>query len=168
MTIFDSYFYINSAVMLIASALAMTQKNAVHALLYFIISVLCLGVTFYLLHAPLAAALEVMVYAGAIMVLFVFVVMLLNIYRPPKHQPKQGFLKNYGFPAVLACLLLLELCGIMTTHENAFGSDKIISVKDVAISLFIDYSVFIELGSLILLAGLIGAYHLGKKMGAQQ
>ena len=162
MTMIDGYFYLNGGVMIIAAAMAMTQKNAVHALLYFIISVLCLGIAFYILNAPLAAALEVMVYAGAIMVLFVFVVMLLNIYRPPKRQG-QSLLASFGVPLVLAFLLLLELFGIMSTGDNAFANDKIVTVKDVAISLFTDYTVFIELGSLILLSGLIGAYHLGKK-----
>lgn len=168
MTMINGYFYLNGAVMIIAAAMAMTRKNAVHALLYFIISVLCLGIAFYILNAPLAAALEVMVYAGAIMVLFVFVVMLLNIYRPPKRPQAQSFLEGYGIPLVLASLLLFELFGIMSTGDNAFANDKIVTVKDVAFSLFTDYSVFIELGSLILLAGLIGAYHLGKKIGDEK
>lgn len=167
MTFFDAYFYSNAAVMIIAAGLAMTQKNAVHALLYFIVSVLALGITFYLLNAPLAAALEVMVYAGAIMVLFVFVVMLLNIFKAPTNKHNNNPLKIYALPILLTILLLIEFWGVISTSENVLINENNQSIKDVAKSLFSDYNVFVELGSFILLAGLVGAYHLGKKLSGE-
>ena len=72
-------FYIASAVAVVSTALMLTRLHIVHALLYLIVSLLGVAVVFYLLGASFVAALEVIVYAGAIMVLFVFVVMMLNL-----------------------------------------------------------------------------------------
>ena len=72
-------FYIAGAVAILSTALMLTRLNAVHALLYLIVSLLAVSVVFYTLGAPFVAALEVIIYAGAIMVLFVFVVMMLNL-----------------------------------------------------------------------------------------
>ncbi len=71
-------FYVAATVSLVATTLVVTRLNASHALIYLIVSLLAMAVIFYLLGAPFAAALEVVIYAGAIMVLFVFVVMMLN------------------------------------------------------------------------------------------
>src|SRR3990172_1865720 len=71
-------FYIAALVAIITTVLAVTRTNAIHALLYLIVSLLSVAVVFLVLGAPFVAALEVIVYAGAIMVLFVFVVMLLR------------------------------------------------------------------------------------------
>ena len=72
-------FYIASLVALSATGLALSRSNAVHALIYLIVSLLAVAVVFFLLGAPFAAALEILIYAGAIMVLFVFVIMMLNL-----------------------------------------------------------------------------------------
>src|SRR5215467_1665432 len=72
-------FYVSGAVAIAATLLMLTRLSAVHALLYLVVSLLSVAVIFYTLGAPFAAALEVIIYAGAIMVLFVFVVMLLNL-----------------------------------------------------------------------------------------
>ena len=72
-------FYIAGAVAIVSTVLMITRLNAVHALLYLIVSLLAVAVVFYTLGAPFVAALEVIIYAGAIMVLFVFVVMMLNL-----------------------------------------------------------------------------------------
>ena len=74
----DAVFYIAAAVAILATIMVITRLNAVHALLYLIVSLLSVAVVFYTLGAPFIAALEVIIYAGAIMVLFVFVVMMLS------------------------------------------------------------------------------------------
>ena len=71
-------FTITSAVAIFATVMMITRLNAVHGLLYLILSLLAVGVIFFLLGAHFAAVLEVIIYAGAIMVLFVFVIMMLN------------------------------------------------------------------------------------------
>ena len=72
-------FYLSGAVAIAATLLTLTRLNAVHALLYLIVSFLAVGVVFYTLGAAFVAILEVIIYAGAIMVLFVFVMMMLNL-----------------------------------------------------------------------------------------
>ena len=75
----DVFFYIAVAIAIFSTIMAISRRNAIHALLYLILSLLAVSVVFYLLSAPFIAALEVIIYAGAIMVLFIFVVMMLNI-----------------------------------------------------------------------------------------
>jgi NADH-quinone oxidoreductase subunit J len=157
MIILDYYFYINSSLIIFSTLLALTATNAIHGLLYFVVSVIALAVDFYLLDAWLAAALEVMVYAGAIMVLFVFVVMLLNI----KYNKTRNY-KTYLGPALLAFILILEIF-LVTNNTLSYVDNNIISVKQVALCLFNKYSIALEIASLLLLAGIIGAYHIGKK-----
>ena len=67
------FFYTAATVALVATVMAMTRANAIHALIYLIVSLLAVAVIFFLIGAPFAAALEIVIYAGAIMVLFVFV-----------------------------------------------------------------------------------------------
>jgi len=78
-TFMEFAFYIAAAVAVISTVMAITRLVAVHALLYLIVSLLAVAVVFYTMGAPLVAALEVIIYAGAIVVLFVFVVMMLNV-----------------------------------------------------------------------------------------
>ncbi len=72
-------FYLAGVVAVIATLLVVTRRNTIHALLYLVVSLFAVAVVFYTLGAPFVAALEVIVYAGAIIVLFLFTVMLLNI-----------------------------------------------------------------------------------------
>ena len=106
----EAAFYIAGGVAIISTVLAITRLNAVHALLYLIVSLLAVAVVFYTMGAPLVAALEVIIYAGAIMVLFVFVVMMLNLGRravESERQLLQG--KIWVGPAVLSALLIVEV-----------------------------------------------------------
>jgi len=164
MTLINIFFYANGALALATTFLALSARNAVHALLYFVLSIISLAIGFYMLDAPLASALEVMVYAGAIMVLFVFVVMLLNI----KFHERAGPLKKYVGPLICAVILLVELALIISQSVIETPSTKTISPKEIAISLFNNYGLGIEIASLILLGGLIGAFHIGKKRSVPQ
>jgi len=92
----NTIFYIAVAIAIVSSILAITNRNAIHALLYLIISLLSVSVVFYILGAPLIAALEVIVYAGAIMVLFIFVVMMLNIGMEEETE-NNGLLQKCGY-----------------------------------------------------------------------
>ena len=158
------YFYINAALAVLATALSVTAKNAVHALLYFVVSLAALAISMYLLGAPFVAALEVIIYAGAIMVLFVFVVMLLNV-KPSSSQKysPHGHSKNWWGPLLLLILLILELVLVLRDTEFLRRQVSFVSAKEVAYALFTTYTLAVELTSFLLLAGLIGAYHVGKK-----
>src|SRR5882762_897736 len=102
-------FYIAGAVAIASTLLMVTRLNAVHALLYLIVSLLSVAIVFYTLGAPFAAALEVIIYAGAIMVLFVFVVMLLNLGEAAV-RTEQAWLQPAMWigPSILAAILIAE------------------------------------------------------------
>ena len=84
----NTIFFIAASIAIITSLIAISNRNAIHALLYLILSLLSISVIFYILGAPFIAALEVIVYAGAIMVLFIFVVMMLNIGLEEEQENK--------------------------------------------------------------------------------
>jgi NADH-quinone oxidoreductase subunit J len=161
----NATFYISSAVAVIATVLALTRSNAIHGLLYLIVSLFAVAVTFFILGAPFVAALEVIVYAGAIMVLFVFAVMLLNL-GPASAQQERRWMKPGVWlgPVILSALLLGELVYVYIQEPVPLGSNSVVGPKQVSMSLFGTYIVGIELASLMLLAGLVGAFYLGRRI----
>ena len=155
-------FYIAAVVAVVSTALVITNRNAVHALLYLIVSLLSVALAFFTLGAPFVAALEVVIYAGAIMVLFVFVVMMLNI--GPRAVEQESQLLSPGIwagPAILAVALLSELVYLLLTEDFSVISRKAIPPQEVGALLFGPYMLGVELASILLLAGLVGAYHIG-------
>ena len=156
-------FYLASAVALAATGLAVTRTNASHALIYLIISLLAVAVIFYLLGAPFAAALEVVIYAGAIVVFFLFVVMMLNLGRSAEERERRWLPpKMWIGPGVLTAVLLLEMIYLIAGSDAATSGTPV-SPKAVGIELFGPYLLAVELAALLLLAGLVGAYHLGRR-----
>lgn len=157
-------FYAAGAVAVIATAMVITRTNAVHALLYMILSLLSVALIFFILGAPFLAALEIIIYAGAIMVLFVFVVMMLNL-RPEMDSDSAIWAQPRSIlgPAILAAILLAELIYVLAQVETTPAARAAQSPEQVSISLFGPYLLGVELSSILLLAGLIGAYHLGRR-----
>ena len=154
-------FYIAGAVAVISTGLMLTRLNVVHALLYLIVSLLGVAVVFYVLGAPFVAALEVIVYAGAIMVLFVFVVMMLNLGAHEVETEKQWLTPGiWTGPVVLASILIIEVF-YLVRGGTAELSMAVLGPKQVGLALFGPYLIGVELASMLLLAGLVGAYHLG-------
>lgn len=156
-------FYLASLIALSATGLALTRSNATHALIYLIVSLLAVAVVFFLLGAPFAAALEVLIYAGAIMVLFVFVIMMLNLGEEGIARERLWLSpKNWLVPGIMAGLLFIELLlAIARTSEMTSGVS--VSPKEVGLTLFGPYVLAVELASMLLLAGLVAAYHLGRR-----
>ncbi|MBD2814314.1 NADH-quinone oxidoreductase subunit J [Xenorhabdus sp. Flor] len=157
-------FYIAGLVAILATLRVITHTNPVHALLYLVISLLALSVVFFSLGAYFAGALEIIVYAGAIMVLFVFVVMMLNLGKSVVEQ-ERGWLKPRVWigPAILSTILLIVLIFAINSLPEAEISGEVVSAKEVGISLFGPYVLAVELASLLLLAGLVVAYHVGRE-----
>lgn len=156
-------FYMASVVALLATALALTRANAAHALIYLIVSLLAVAVLFFLMGAPFAAALEIVIYAGAIMVLFVFVIMMLNVGEEGTARERAWLSgRSWVVPGILSALLLLELI-LALRHAPAATSGAVVSPKDVGLTLFGPYVLAVEIASMLLLAGLVGAYHLGRR-----
>lgn len=164
----DIAFYLASAVAVVATLLVIVTANAVHALLYLIVSLLAVAVVFYVLGAPFAAALEVIVYAGAIMVLFIFVMMMLNLGSAATAR-ERGWLRPAIWigPAILAGLLLAEMIWVLAHGASGSGAGLVVDAKHVGMLLFGPYLLGVELASLLLLAGLVGAHHLGRREPGQ-
>ena len=157
-------FYLAGIVAVIATLLAITQRHAVHALLYLVVSLLAVAVDFYVLGAVFVAALEVMIYAGAIMVIFVFVVMMLNVAGHAMEVEREWLRpRNWYGPSVLALILLGELVYCTVTSDSTPSLANPVSPKQVGVALFKTYWIGVELVSLLLTAGLVGACHLGRR-----
>ena len=157
-------FYITSAVAIFATVMMITRLNAVHGLLYLILSLLSVGVIFFLLGAHFAAVLEVIIYAGAIMVLFVFVIMMLNQGQKTMAQERAWLQPGIWIgPSVLALILFIEMLVIVVIGGSA-ETGHVVNAKQVGIALYGPYLLAVELASMLLLAGLVGAYHLGKPL----
>ena len=157
-------FYLSSGVAVFATLRVITGTNPVHALLYLITSLLAVAMCFFSLGAPFAGALEIIVYAGAILVLFVFVVMMLNL-GPQVAQQERAWLSPSVWigPSLLALVLFVQLMwGLFAEPTNAPLGLVSVEPKAVGIALFGPYLLAVELASLLLLAALVAAFHLGR------
>ncbi|MCC7416804.1 MAG: NADH-quinone oxidoreductase subunit J [Acidobacteria bacterium] len=159
----DILFYVAAVVAVLATALAITRRNAVHGLLYLIVSLLAVALIFFVVGAPFVAALEVIIYAGAIMVLFVFVMMLLNLGPQSADQERRWLPPGvWSGPLALAIVLFGELLYVIGSATLASTGAEIGPVE-VGIALYGPYALGVEIASMLLLAGLVGAYHLGRR-----
>jgi NADH-quinone oxidoreductase subunit J len=157
-------FYLAAVVALFCSVMVITRLNAVHALLYMVMSLLSVALIFFLLGAPFVAALEVIIYAGAIMVLFVFVIMMLNLGPQSEDQERRWFnLRTWRGLVIVAGILLIELVLAVRLGLPQQMEVAEVSPHQVALTLFGPYLLGVELASMLLLAGLVGAYHLGRR-----
>ncbi|CAD5109413.1 NADH-quinone oxidoreductase subunit J [Zestomonas carbonaria] len=158
-------FYFSAGIAVVSTLRVITNSNPVHALLYLIISLLAVAMCFFSLGAPFAGALEIIVYAGAIMVLFVFVVMMLNLGPAIVEQERKWLSPGiWTGPALLSAALLAELLYVLFGLSDSGAPLGLTDVdaKAVGISLFGPYLLVVELASLLLLAALVAAFHLGR------
>lgn len=157
-------FYITAFITVASTFMVITRHNPVHALLYLVISLLSLSLIFYLLGAPFAALLEIIIYAGAIMVLFIFVIMLLNLGKETAKQEKEWLKPRIWVgPALLSLILFAELFYLIYNLAPETNSAiQTVDSKTVALSLFQPYIVAVELAAMLLMAGVVGAAHIGQ------
>ena len=159
-------FYSLAAVAIFASLRVVTQANPVHAILSMIVSLLAIAGIFFVLGAPFAGALEIVVYAGAIMVLFVFVIMMLNLgMRNDEREERWLDAGTWAIPTGLTIIIAVVLYAMigLNYNEAALMGGTTISAKAVGTVLFTKYIMLIEVAALLLLAALVAAYHLGKE-----
>ena len=161
-------FYLAASIAVLSTFLVITQANGVHALLYLVVSLLAVALVFYTLGAVFAAALEVIVYAGAIVILLVFLVMMLNLGGAAAREAQWMKPQVWVGPAILAVILEAQLASILVTGKAGSPSLVVILPGDVGIAMFGPYLLCVELASVLLLAALIGAYrlaHIGRGGG---
>lgn len=156
-------FYIASAFAVIAAFLAVTRSNALHAVLYLVLSLFALAIDFLALGAPFIAALEIIVYAGAIVVVILFVVMMVAGAAGPARAQERRWLppRAWVVPSLLAAALALLTVGALAISDEQAVAVTTIGPHQVGAALFTTYLIGVELASVLLLAGLVGAYYLG-------
>ncbi|MDR3715607.1 MAG: NADH-quinone oxidoreductase subunit J [Puia sp.] len=156
-------FYLAAGIAIITTLRMITGTNAVHSLLYLIVSLLSVSVIFFLSGAPFIAALEVIIYAGAIMVLFVFVIMMLNTGRDGVRKEHE-LLKasTWVGPGITSAILFGEMLYMLLTPSFHPMNRPGIPPAAVGALLFSRYILIVELAAFLLAAGIIGAYHLGR------
>jgi NADH-quinone oxidoreductase subunit J len=141
-----------------------SNPNPVHGVLYLVVSLLAVAMVFFALGAPFAGALEIIVYAGAIMVLFVFVVMMLNLGEAAVAQERIWLQpRTWLGPSLLAGVLLLTLLDLLLRGDGGvLVQGDVLSAKQVGTILFGPWLLVVELSALLLLAALVTASHVGR------
>ena len=158
-------FYVAGFVTLASAILAITRTNASHALIYMVVALLAIAVIFFLLGSPFAAALQIVVYAGAIVVLFLFVVMMLNLGKSSVARERALLTRGiWTVPTLLALVLFAVVLFALVSGDHEAGAEaRMIEPKEVGIALYTKYVLAVELAGVLLLAALVGAYHLGRR-----
>ncbi|MEX1240589.1 MAG: NADH-quinone oxidoreductase subunit J [Cyclobacteriaceae bacterium] len=160
----EAAFYISAAVAIIATVMVITSYNMIHALIYLVVSFLAIAVVFFALGAAFIAALEIIIYAGAIVVLVIFVIMMLNLREESVEQEKTWLTRDiFIFPSILSAILLAELVYIIVNAETTHFQGPAISPAEVGMSLYGPYVIGVELSGILLMSGIVGAYHLGRQ-----
>ncbi len=157
-------FYLLALVILAATALAVTRRNLMHAIVYLVISFFATALLFFLLGAPFLGVMEVIIYAGAIMVLFLFIVMMLEI-KPLEGQTPAAYLRQWlpglvlgGLSLAVAILLILLAFGNIMDLKMAMASPLAFGQF-----LFQKYWFAVEVASYLLFVALVGALYLGRR-----
>jgi NADH-quinone oxidoreductase subunit J len=160
-------FFIAAAVAVLSTVLVICHPNAVHALLYLIISFSAVAVIFFTMGAPFIAALEVIIYAGAIIVLFLFVVMMLNLGPVTTSQEKAWMQPRVWIgPSILGAILLALVIELLWRDAAALRPSNLgqsVGPREVGLALFGTYLVAVQLAAFLMLAGLVGASHLRRR-----
>ena len=162
-------FYVFAAIAVSASLLVIAQRNPIYSVLLLIASFGALSGLYVLLDAPFIALIQIIIYAGAIMVLFLFVVMLLNApHEETEHDERVHPLMRPGpmrFGGLLAVVLALELVWALTkgNESGRFAGGAVSSVATIGRLLFTDYAFAFEVTSLLIIAAMVGAVVLARR-----
>lgn len=157
-------FYLSGLTAVLATLGVIANPNPVHGVLYLVVSLLAVAMVFFSLGAPFAGALEIIVYAGAIMVLFVFVVMMLNLGQAAAEQERLWLKpRTWLGPSLLAAVLLLTLISLLWQgNTQAMIEGGGLTAKGAGTLLYGPWLLLVELGALLLLAALVTASHVGR------
>ena len=156
-------FYFLSFLAVLSACMVVFSRSPIYSVLYLVITFFCVGGHYLLLSAEFLFAVHIIVYAGAIMVLFLYVIMLLNLNKETEPQ-KQNI---YKFAAILSGgLLLLVMVGALKGAESASiamgASNDVGLVKNLGRMLFNEFLLPFEIVSVLLLTAMVGAVMLGK------
>jgi NADH-quinone oxidoreductase subunit J len=162
-------FYVFAAITVLASLLVVGQRNPMYSVMLLIVSFGALAGLYVLLDAPFTAVTQIIIYAGAIMVLFLFVVMLLNVPREESLAPTVAAMlgpAGLRFGAVLSVVLAAEIAWALSrvgVAEFAADDAGVSSVARIGRSLFTDHAFAFEVTSVLILVAMVGAVVLARK-----
>jgi NADH-quinone oxidoreductase subunit J len=163
-------FYVISALILGFAVLVVSTRNTVHAVLFLVLNFLAVAALYVLLTAQFLAVIQVLVYAGGIVVLYLFVVMLVNLKRPPEdhsapqRRPWLGFALTGAVLAELAAILVWGGFAGTADASAAQSSDLAVNnVERIGMLLYTDYLIPFEVASILLLVAMVGAIILAKR-----
>jgi NADH-quinone oxidoreductase subunit J len=155
-------FFLLAGLLIVASLLVVFQRDVVHSAIALVAALFLNAILFLTLYAPMVAALQVLVYAGAIMVLFLFVIMLLS---PAALEQRRTL--SWGFGSIGALLLAIILTSMLVQSEATDPTVAVVetfgSPEQLAKSLFTDFFLPFEIASLLLLVAIIGTVVLAKR-----
>ena len=157
-------FYLLTFLVLMFALMVVATKNPIHSVLYLVLAFFAIAGHYVLLNAQFLAAVHIIVYAGAIMVLFLFVIMLLNLNK--ETEPDKGiWLKAMAAVAAGSLLVVLvgSLKGASIPPPNNVFNPNIGLIENLGKTLFNDFLLPFELSSVLLLGAMVGAVMLGKK-----
>jgi NADH-quinone oxidoreductase subunit J len=162
-------FYTLAAFILGFAVLVITTKNTVHSVLFLVVNFLFVAALYVLLGAQFLAVIQVLVYAGGIVVLYLFVVMLVNLKRPPEAHQDPHRMTRIG--AALAAAILLEVAVIAFSGYVNAPPAKVAppplpvvgNTEQVGWLLYTNYLIPFEIASMLLLVAMIGAIILAKR-----
>jgi NADH-quinone oxidoreductase subunit J len=159
------FFYLLAGLMLIGGILVITRKNAVHSALALIVTLLAQAAIYLMLYAPFVAGVQIILYAGGIMVLFLFVIMLVNIDRTMKERQ---FNSQWIIGLIAATALGGLFIAVYTKGQSTFPAQPLTiaeadNTQRIASLLYGQYMFAFEIASLLLLVAIIGAVVMAKK-----
>jgi NADH-quinone oxidoreductase subunit J len=162
-------FFYFAAVIIISAVLTVTRRNPIHSVMFMLLLFFHIAGVFVLLNAEFLAAVQLIVYAGAILILYLFVVMLLNVDRETQAARANRFwpwLVGFGL-VIIAEIALLVLRGSFPADRGQAVKNAGAGVRELGVELYTNYLVPFEIASVILLVGLVGAVMLAKKQAKE-
>ena len=158
------FFFVTAGVAVVSAVLTVTRRNPAQSVLFLILNFFCLALLYLTLHAEFLAIIQILVYAGAIMVLFLFVIMLLNLGDDASLRERSGPARIVGIS--LALIVLVQLGILLSRRDGTPGTplpEGFGTAEKFGGSLFRNYLVPFEMTSILLLAALVGVIILAKK-----
>ncbi len=158
------FFFVTAGVAAVSAILTVTRRNPVESVLFLVLNFFCLALLYLTLHAEFLAIIQILVYAGAIMVLFLFVIMLLNLGNDESLRERSGPARVVGLSVAL--VVLAQLAMLLTREAPAPGAALPAgfgTAEEFGAMLFREYLVPFEMTSILLLAALVGVVVLAKK-----
>ena len=166
-TVLESlFFYILAGIILTGAVLTITRRNAVHSAIWLVFTLIGVAGLYLHLHAEFLAAVQVLLYIGGIMVLFLFVIMLVNLDEAARQRQ---FSRQWSIALIAALVLLAELGYFVVRGADAFqfgqtgGGSLAPNTELIALALYRDYMLPFEIASVLLLVAILGAVIMAKK-----